>query len=111
MAQEVTVVLQDDMDGSTGDDVALVEFALDGRTYEIDLSSENAEKLRAGLAPFVGAARRPSASSRGGPKRVRPGATDKEKLADIRTWARERGFTVRDKGRIPNEILNAYHAG
>src|SRR4051812_41204704 len=49
MAQRVEVVLIDDVDG--GEAAETVAFALDGANYEIDLSEENAAKLRDGLAP------------------------------------------------------------
>jgi hypothetical protein len=45
----------DDLDGSEASEC--VEFALDGREYEINLSDENAARLRAVLAPFAAAAR------------------------------------------------------
>ncbi|WP_328612264.1 Lsr2 family protein [Amycolatopsis sp. NBC_00345] len=56
MAQKVRVDLVDDIDGS--DAAQTVPFALDGVTYEIDLSDGNAARLRDGLAPFIAAARR-----------------------------------------------------
>ena len=47
MAQQVTVSLVDDLSGVRADET--VAFGLDGKFYEIDLSSENAEKLRDAL--------------------------------------------------------------
>ena len=44
MAQKVQVLLVDDLDG--GEATETVAFSLDGNSYEIDLSSENASKLR-----------------------------------------------------------------
>lgn len=44
MAQKVQVILLDDLDG--GDAAETVSFALDGASYEIDLSAKNASKLR-----------------------------------------------------------------
>jgi hypothetical protein len=43
MAQRVKVILEDDIDGSPADET--VQFALNGTSYEIDLSSENAQAL------------------------------------------------------------------
>ena len=40
MAQKVEVHLEDDLDGGPADDT--VTFALDGKDYEIDLSTANA---------------------------------------------------------------------
>ena len=56
MAQRVNVELIDDLDESPA--VETVSFALDGVSYEIDLSESNAGKLRDALAPFLGHARR-----------------------------------------------------
>lgn len=68
MAKKVTVTLVDDFDGSGAADET-VEFGLDGVTYEIDLSTKNATKLRGDLKQWVAAAscslaRTRSASSR-----------------------------------------------
>lgn len=56
VAQRRTVILVDDVDASTADET--VTFALDGVTYEIDLSSRNAQQLRAALQPWMDSARR-----------------------------------------------------
>ena len=61
MAQQVNVKFVDDLDGS--DAAATVSFGLDGTAYEIDLSDDNAAKLRDSLAVFVGAARSKSGGS------------------------------------------------
>ena len=47
MAQRVEILLIDDIDETPADEK--VRFALDGNNYEIDLSSENAAKLREAL--------------------------------------------------------------
>jgi ribosome assembly protein YihI (activator of Der GTPase) len=44
MATQTTVMLVDDLDGSEADEQ--VKFMVDGRSYEIDLSSRNSKKLR-----------------------------------------------------------------
>ncbi|RLK59824.1 MULTISPECIES: histone-like nucleoid-structuring protein Lsr2 [Actinokineospora] len=110
MVQKVTVSLVDDLDGSTGEET--VEFGLDGAAYQIDLSSDNAEKLRDILADFVEHARRS-----GGRKRVpgkvtgrpRTATADREQNQAIREWARKQGMKVSDRGRIPTEVLDAYN--
>jgi Lsr2 len=55
VAKQTQWALVDDLDGSPAS--TTVEFGLDGQSYAIDLSAENAAKLRAGLAEFVAAAR------------------------------------------------------
>lgn len=116
MAQKVTVSLVDDMDGSTAAET--VEFGLDGVSYEIDLSDGNAKKLRDALAGYVTHARRAGGRRRsagGTPRRASGGgarpSVDREQNAAIRDWARKQGMKISDRGRIPAEVLEAYHKG
>jgi len=64
MAQKVTVLLVDDIDGGSADET--VSFSLDGVSYEIDLSTKNAKAFRDALAQYVGQARRVGGRSSGG---------------------------------------------
>lgn len=109
MAKQTTVTLVDDLDGSGADEQ--VRFAVDGRSYEIDLSTKNAEKLRAGLAPFVSAARR---SGDRGPSAASPsnGSSASERAVNraVREWAVAQGMKISERGRIPSSVLDAYHS-
>ncbi|ASR38356.1 nucleoid-associated protein Lsr2 [Prauserella marina] len=112
MAQKVLVSLVDDLDGSEAEET--VEFGLDGVSYEIDLSTDNAEELRDALAQYVEHARRSGGRKRGpvraGAKQAgRSAAVDREQNQAIRAWARKNGFDVSDRGRIPSEVVDAYH--
>jgi hypothetical protein len=112
VAQKVTVSLIDDLDGDRADET--VEFGVDGKNYEIDLSSSNADKLRDALAAYVAAARRPGGRRRSGGSNAAAVATrrpsvDREQNQAIRDWARKRGMKVSDRGRIPADVLDAYH--
>ena len=51
MAKTVIVKLTDDIDGGDADET--VRFALDGRSYEIDLSSANASELRSAFQRYI----------------------------------------------------------
>ncbi|MDR3659267.1 MAG: Lsr2 family protein [Mycobacterium sp.] len=112
MAKKVTVTLVDDFDGEGAADET-VEFALDGVSYEIDLTAKNATKLRNDLKKWVEAGRRV-----GGRRRGRATAAtgrgrasiDREQSAAIRDWARRNGHNVSSRGRIPAEIIEAFHA-
>ncbi len=114
MAQKVTVTLIDDVDGEASADET-VEFSLDGVTYEIDLSSDNAAKLRDQLDVWVTHARRTSGRRR--TKAIAPVApapkgrasADREQSAAIRDWARRNGHKVSARGRISAEITEAYN--
>ncbi len=112
MKQTITITtFVDDLDGSEAE--GSVTFSLDGRAYEIDLCEANAEKLREQLAPYIIAGRRlglvvaPVARTGGSQSPVK---ADREQLAAIREWARKRGHDVKNRGRIPKPILDAYHA-
>ncbi|MGQ0574572.1 MAG: histone-like nucleoid-structuring protein Lsr2 [Pseudonocardia sp.] len=110
MAKQTTVTLIDDLDGSPADEQ--VEFAVDGKSYEIDLSSANSTKLRDALAPFVSAARRAGGTRRSagsGSAPSRPTA-DREQNQAIREWAQAEGMKISERGRIPSNVLEAYHA-
>ncbi|MFC9254637.1 histone-like nucleoid-structuring protein Lsr2 [Amycolatopsis thailandensis] len=113
MAQKVSVQIVDDIDG--GEATQTVPFALDGIAYEIDLSDANAEALRDELERYVGASRRV-----GGRKvKVATGQStvaangaakpaDRERNQQVRAWASANGYTIAERGRIPNEVYEAY---
>jgi hypothetical protein len=106
VAQRVQVLLEDDLDG--GEAAETVSFALDGVSYEIDLSSKNANKLRDAMAPYIGSARRVGGRRRrGGARSSGKSATSS---ADIREWARNNGWDIPDRGRIAAEVREAYAA-
>ena len=84
------------------------------RNYEIDLSEKNAALLRDTLAKYVANARRasgrPGRPPAAGARRGRPARGDREQTHAIREWARNNGFKVGEKGRIPAHIVEAYNA-
>jgi hypothetical protein len=115
MAQVREVRLIDDLNGSEAAET--IDFSLDGREYQIDLSEDNAVKLRDSIAEFVAAARRaprgPRASGRGntGGGNVNKGAPtrrDRAQTAAIRQWAQQHGHVVAERGRVPKTIVEAY---
>jgi hypothetical protein len=117
MAQQVNVKFVDDLDGS--DAAGTVSFGLDGRAYEIDLSDDNAARLRDSLASFIAAARKSGESAASGNRRAqkmtakagpRPQPLDREQTAAIRAWARQNGHQVSDRGRISKAVEQAFQA-
>jgi hypothetical protein len=115
MAQKVQVILVDDVDGGEADET--VSFALDGVSYEIDVSESNAQQLRDALAPWLGHARRVGGRSGGGRSRSSSASSAKSNgrsgagradLSAVRSWARENGFQVSDRGRVSSEVMSAY---
>ncbi|MEU3251092.1 Lsr2 family protein [Streptomyces sp. NPDC006997] len=105
MAQQIITQLVDDLDGSEASET--IVFGLDGRTYEIDLSEKNAAKLRKVLEPYVDKGRKTS-QTRGGKRAGAGRATGDSDTAQIRAWAKENGYEVNDRGRVPADIKEAY---
>ncbi len=103
MAQRIRVFLEDDVDG--GEAAETISFSLDGASYEIDLSDENATQLRSQFATWVGSARRV-----GGRRQTAAAGKRRDDLDEVRQWARANGRTVSDRGRVAQDILDAYDA-
>jgi hypothetical protein len=102
MAEQIIKRLIDDLDG--GEAAETVPFSIDGASYEIDLSDENAQILRDRLSHYVQHARKAGASGR---RSGRP-ASSRERTADIRAWAKAQGIKVNERGRIPATVLEQY---
>ncbi len=111
MAQRVNVVLVDDLDGS--DAVETVSFALDGVDYEIDLSDQHASELRTALSLYVGHGRRTGGRRKGGKRAAAASAAagpESATAAEIRSWARDNGWEVPERGRVSADVREAYDA-
>lgn len=107
MASRTTVVLIDDIDGTELDAAGeTVAFALDGVSYEIDLTSSNAADLRSSVEKFVRHGRRVGGRripGRGGTTRIDP-----EQARAARVWLRRHGHDVSDRGRIKADLMELY---
>lgn len=101
MARKTQVLLVDDIDGTDANNT--VTFGLDGVSYEIDLNDDNASKLRSDLEKWTALARRTGGRAKRG-----TGAGGAGDAAKIREWARENGYEVSERGRIPAEVREAY---
>lgn len=105
MAKKTIVTLVDDIDGSEA--VETIAFAVDGASYEIDLSADHAAAMREAIAPYVAAARRTSGRSARSSGSAGSGrSTPKE----IRAWAVDHGVEVPTRGRIPAGVIEQYLA-
>jgi hypothetical protein len=116
MARRIVHQLVDDIDGTLLEvgEGETVLFSLDGVAYEIDLTAENAAALRGALErytkaarPVSSSARVASASSSNGRKRRRTGQQD---YSGVREWAKQNGYKVSERGRVPASVLEAYEA-
>lgn len=113
MAKTTTVTITDDIDNSANAET--YEFTYEGSAYSIDLSKKNKTALDKALRPYLDAAtkvsgrggRRSGDSARG---RGRRQSSAGEDLAAIRAWAKENGHQVAERGRISQNLRDAYHA-
>ena len=115
MARRIVHQLVDDLDGTLLDagEGETVLFSLDGVAYEIDLTNDNAAALRAALERYtdagrtVSSARATSSTPSTGRKRRRSGQQD---YSGVREWAKQNGYQVSERGRVPASVLEAYEA-
>lgn len=112
MAKKQITQLIDDLDGSVLEDGGGVtlRFAVEGRSYEIDLSDANAANFRDSLAPFIAAARATSSGARQTGSQTARGNSRSADLAAIREWANQNGYTISSRGRVPQSVVEAYEA-
>lgn len=111
MATVTKTFLVDDIDGST-DDVENVQISLDGANFAIDLSAANAVRLREKLAKYVESATRVTPRRTGRSKRAaKPAVTSgRDQVQAVRDWARQNGYEVSSRGRIPGSVQQAFDA-
>ncbi|BDZ42615.1 Lsr2 family protein [Paraoerskovia sediminicola] len=108
MAQKVQVILIDDIDEGAAEET--VTFALDGVSYEIDLSAAHATELRDAFGTWIGHARKVGTKSGARAGRPRKATGGTSNATAVREWARENGHTVSERGRIPADVQKAYDA-
>ncbi len=98
----------DDLDGSEAD--GTIRFGLDGTDYEIDLNTEHAQQLRDALARYIVAGRRTGASARQPSRGRRKSTASAPNTSEVREWAKAQGIDVKDRGRIPAELVVKFQA-
>jgi hypothetical protein len=108
VAQKVQTLFVDDIDGSAAD--GMVRFGLDGTDYEIDLNSEHAQALRDALAGYISAGRRAGGSARRQARTGRKAPANGVNTPEIREWAKAQGIEVKDRGRVPAELVVKFKA-
>jgi Lsr2 len=111
VAQKIQTLFIDDIDGGAAE--GTVRFALDGTEYEIDLNAKHTEELRSALGKYVGHARKVGGSARRGGRaagRASRGAGPALNTTEIRNWAREQGYDIKDRGRVPADLVAKYQA-
>jgi hypothetical protein len=116
MAQRTIVQLVSDLSGDEmkAGEGRTIEFSVDGASYTIDLTDKEATAFDKALAMYIehatrtgggtGARKRSGAAAKSGSGR------SKDELANIRAWAQANGHQVSERGRIKQDVLDAYHA-
>lgn len=100
-------VVFSDLSGDEAENGETVAFSYRGVDYTIDLTKQEA----AGFDKAVGMYIEHATKLGGRRKTTVTGQTNsKEELANIRSWWREQGNEISDRGRIPAHIVEAYHA-
>jgi Lsr2 len=108
VAQKIETLLIDDLDGSEAE--GTVRFGLDGTEYEIDLNAEHAQALRDVLARYVRAARRAGGGARRPARGRRRASASGLDPTEVREWAKAEGIEVKDRGRVPVELVARFKA-
>jgi hypothetical protein len=118
VARKIVVQVSCDRCGGEVDSENPVELSFGGADFRTDLCRTHAAELQAALDPFLAVAERIEGRRRsaalagrtgadGAPKR--PTRRDPIQVAAIRGWARENGYEISDRGRIPREVEDAYN--
>jgi nucleoid-associated protein Lsr2 len=107
MAQKIQTLFIDDIDGGAAE--GTVRFGLDGTEYEIDLSASHAEELRKVLSDYAAHGRKAGGTTRRVPRgrRANNGAVD---TAKVREWAKGNGYDIKERGRVPANVVEKYKA-
>jgi len=110
MAQKTITLLVSDLSGKElGEDGQTVRFGFLGVDYEMDVSQKEADEFAKAMEKYVSVARRTGGRRQSG---VGAGAgrttMDKEQAKKIRQWAAANGYKVSSRGRIPEEVQEAF---
>ena len=108
MAQKVQVMLLCDLDDGNVDAEETLQFSLGSTAYEVDVCAKHAQQIRDDLQPFIAQARKTSAAS-AGRRRART-AGSRQETASIRSWAKDQGIQVNERGRIAASVVKEYEA-
>ncbi len=107
MAQKVQTLFIDDLDGSEA--AGTVRFGLDGTTYEIDLNPAHTDELHGILEQYIAHARRAGNTARRAARGSRR-ANNGLDIAKVREWARGQGIDIKERGRVPANVIEKYRA-
>lgn len=109
--EHTSVELVDDIDGSPA--TTTIEFSVGGKNYSIDLSDQHADEFNKALAPYIEHARHAPTNKRKARKSRSSSEASRikrQKSAQIRAWALEKGITVAKRGMLNQSVIDAYEA-
>lgn len=108
MAQKTITIYTDDLTGKESAEAHTHTFTLDGVGYEIDLAPESYDQLYEALSPFIDKGRKTGRVK--GARKARTAPAGGPSTADMRSWAKENGYEVNDRGRVPSSVREAFEA-
>ena len=108
MAQKVQITLLCDLDDGNVEADETLHFSLGDTTYEVDVCGKHAQQIRDGLEPFVAHARKTSSANSS--RRRQRTTAGRDQTASVRSWAKDHGIQVNDRGRIPASVVKEYEA-
>ena len=107
--------IADDFDGSTPAETSY--FISEGKRYAVDLNEDRRKRLEEilkrheeELSEYVDAGRELGSVSTQSSQPARSRSTANRDTAKIREWAQANGYDVADRGRIAQEVRDAYYA-
>ncbi|HEX3492092.1 MAG TPA: Lsr2 family protein [Streptosporangiaceae bacterium] len=106
MAQRTQIVMTDDIDGTEAD--TTIKFGVGGTDYEIDLNGKHAEQFQKAVQKYIAAGRKAGGTRRRAVRTVR--ANGGPSPSEVREWARSQGIEVKDRGRVPDELVVKFKA-
>ena len=109
MARKIQYILVSDLSGEElGESGQTIKFGFLGVDYELDVSQEEADEFAGVMDRYIKAARRTGGRRQAGGRSN--GGTDRAKLVKIREWARANDMKVSSRGRIAQDVIDAYEA-
>ncbi|QNJ57084.1 nucloid associated Lsr2-like [Gordonia phage Rabbitrun] len=113
MSRQEVIRVIDDYDGQPieNEEPIVMEFSVEGEQYQLDLRPSNVTKFQKDMTKWTDKAQKVGGRRKRRAKAVAPTKAAKSaELAEIRNWARDNGYEVSDKGRVPAEIREAFEA-
>jgi len=107
VSKQVQTIIVSDISGADANDGESVEFTYRGVSYAIDLTKQEADSFDHAMEIYTSHAQRQSGRRTGGSGKS---TTDRQRLQAVREWARANGHTVSDRGRVSQQIQDAYNA-